>query len=120
MFDVGYDEMLLVLLLALLLLGPKNLPLVSRTLGKLLGEIRRMGWEFTSALQDEVEELERQEKAEHKEKGSKEKPSDNPSSNEDTQNGEKKEFPSHEVADAAPPVRITSDKPDFSNTGKTK
>ncbi len=41
MFDIGFSELVLVALLALLVLGPKRLPEVARTAGKLLGQVRR-------------------------------------------------------------------------------
>lgn len=41
MFDIGFSELVLVALLALLVLGPKRLPEVARTAGHWLGRLRR-------------------------------------------------------------------------------
>lgn len=41
MFGVGPEELVLILVLALLVLGPERLPKVARDLGKIVGELRR-------------------------------------------------------------------------------
>lgn len=41
MFNVGPEELLLVLLIALIVFGPKRLPEIGRTVGKALREFRR-------------------------------------------------------------------------------
>lgn len=41
MFDVGFSELVLIALLALIVLGPKRLPEVARAAGKWLGRLRR-------------------------------------------------------------------------------
>lgn len=50
MFNVGGGEVIVVLLLALLLLGPEKLPEASRRIGKFLAEVRRV----TTGFQEEV------------------------------------------------------------------
>lgn len=50
MFDVGFAELCLLMLLALLVLGPERLPKVARTAGRWVGNARRM----LAALQDEI------------------------------------------------------------------
>lgn len=50
MFNVGGGELLVVLLLALVFLGPDRLPDAAKKLGRLMGEVRRM----TSGFQEEV------------------------------------------------------------------
>jgi len=49
-FNVGGGELLVVLLLALVFLGPDRLPDAAKKLGRLMGEVRRM----TSGFQEEV------------------------------------------------------------------
>ena len=41
MFEVGFSELLLVGVVALLVLGPERLPVAARTLGRCLGQARR-------------------------------------------------------------------------------
>ena len=41
MFNVGPEELLLILLIALIVFGPKRLPEIGRTIGKALREFRR-------------------------------------------------------------------------------
>lgn len=46
MFGVGWTEMLVIGVVALIVIGPKDLPMVMNRMGKVLGSIRRMGTEF--------------------------------------------------------------------------
>src|SRR4051812_16729354 len=46
MFGVGWTEMLLVGIVALVVIGPKDLPVVMSRLGKMVATIRRLGGEF--------------------------------------------------------------------------
>ena len=55
MFGIGMPELLLILGLALIVLGPKNLPELARALGKGLAEFRRA----TDELKDEFRQMER-------------------------------------------------------------
>lgn len=50
MFNVGGGEIVVVLLLALLLLGPERLPQAARKVGRVLNELRRM----TSGFEEEM------------------------------------------------------------------
>ena len=50
MLNVGPAELMVILLAALLILGPKKLPEAARQVGKALSEFRRM----SAGLQDEV------------------------------------------------------------------
>lgn len=51
MFGIGTPELLVILVVALVVLGPKRLPEVARALGKGLAELRRA----TSGLTDELQ-----------------------------------------------------------------
>lgn len=55
MFGIGGTELLVILVVALLVLGPKSLPDIAKTLGKAMGEFRRVSTEFQRTLNTEVE-----------------------------------------------------------------
>lgn len=61
MFDVGGSEILLILFLTLLVMGPKNIPKIARTLGKTMQQVRRVTNEFKHAMEDEIRVLELEE-----------------------------------------------------------
>jgi sec-independent protein translocase protein TatA len=52
MFGMGMPEMLVILVVALVVLGPKRLPELARTLGKAMAEFRRQ----TSDIMDEFQQ----------------------------------------------------------------
>ncbi|HYV02084.1 MAG TPA: TatA/E family twin arginine-targeting protein translocase, partial [Actinomycetota bacterium] len=49
-FNIGFPELMLILVLALIVFGPKRLPEIGRTLGKSLREFRRASNELRSEL----------------------------------------------------------------------
>ncbi len=54
MFGIGMPELLLILALALIVLGPKKLPELARALGKGIAELRRA----TEEIKDEFRQME--------------------------------------------------------------
>ena len=56
MFNVGTPELLVILLVALIVLGPNKLPEVARQIGKAMGEIRRLGAGFQAEMRDAMQE----------------------------------------------------------------
>lgn len=58
MFDIAPSELLLVAVVALLVIGPKDLPLALRTAGKWLGKVRRMSNHFRSGVETMIREAE--------------------------------------------------------------
>ena len=50
MFGVGWTEMLVIGVVALVVIGPKDMPVVMNRLGKVVASIRRMGSEFQREL----------------------------------------------------------------------
>jgi len=58
MFDIGWSEMAVILLVALVVIGPRDLPRVARTMGKWVAKGRAMAREFQSALEDMAREAE--------------------------------------------------------------
>ena len=60
MFDIGWSEMAVILAVALIVIGPKDLPRVARTIGKWTGKARGMAREFQRSLDDMAREAELQ------------------------------------------------------------
>jgi sec-independent protein translocase protein TatB len=58
MFDIGWGELVLIGIVALIAIGPKELPGALRTLGQWTGKIRRMAGEFQQQFQDAMREAE--------------------------------------------------------------
>ncbi len=50
--SVGFSEMIVLMLLAIIVVGPKDLPKVMRTLGQWMSKIRAMGQEFKDAFDE--------------------------------------------------------------------
>lgn len=61
MFDVAPTELLLVAVVALLVIGPKDLPLALRVLGRWMGKARAVASQFRSGFDDIVREAEMKE-----------------------------------------------------------
>ncbi|MGQ9655538.1 MAG: Sec-independent protein translocase subunit TatA/TatB [Thermodesulfobacteriota bacterium] len=61
MFDLGFQEIIIVLAVALIFIGPKHLPAVARTLGRAMGELRRAGDELRAQINLEAMMAEREE-----------------------------------------------------------
>ncbi|SHO60536.1 sec-independent protein translocase protein TatB [Pseudoxanthobacter soli DSM 19599] len=60
MFEIGWSEILIIVVVALVVIGPKDLPRVLRTAGQMLGRVRRMAGEFQSTFNQALREAERQ------------------------------------------------------------
>jgi sec-independent protein translocase protein TatB len=58
MFDIGWSEFVLIAVVALIAIGPKELPGVLRTIGQWLGKARKMAAEFQSQFQEAMREAE--------------------------------------------------------------
>jgi sec-independent protein translocase protein TatB len=58
MFDIGWSELLLIGMVALIAIGPKELPGALRTLGQWMAKIRRMAAEFQGQFQEAMREAE--------------------------------------------------------------
>jgi sec-independent protein translocase protein TatB len=58
MFDFSWGELMLIGAVALVVIGPKELPTVLRTAGQWMARIRRMAGEFQSQFQEALREAE--------------------------------------------------------------
>jgi sec-independent protein translocase protein TatB len=58
MFDIGWSELLLIGVVALIAIGPKELPGALRTLGQWMGKVRRMASEFQNQFHEAMREAE--------------------------------------------------------------
>ena len=61
MFDISWSEMAIIALLALVVIGPKDLPRVLRTMGQFMRKARALSREFQSGLNDVMREAELEE-----------------------------------------------------------
>ena len=62
MLNIGLSEMLIIAAIALIVVGPKDLPAMLRQMGKVFGSVRRMGNEFKSEISkvaalDEIKDI---------------------------------------------------------------
>jgi sec-independent protein translocase protein TatB len=56
MFDLGWTELLLIGIVALIVVGPKDLPILFRNVGRFMGKARGMAREFSRAMEDAADE----------------------------------------------------------------
>jgi len=58
MFGLNWGELIVIGIVALIAIGPKELPTVLRTLGQWMGKVRRMANEFQGQFQEALREAE--------------------------------------------------------------
>lgn len=56
MLDIGGDELLLTAVVAIIVIGPKDLPRAMRFVGRMVGKARRMSGTFRAGLENFVQE----------------------------------------------------------------
>jgi sec-independent protein translocase protein TatB len=56
MFDIAWSELLLIVVVALIFIGPKELPAVLHTLGRMVAKLRRSADDFRRQFEDSVRE----------------------------------------------------------------
>jgi sec-independent protein translocase protein TatB len=120
MFDVGPSELLLIVVVAVIAIGPKELPAALRTIGKWIGQMRRVSAHFRTGLdamirEAEMEELEKKWAAQNA-KIMAEHPADAPPEAEPTGAYPSRPVPDEPPSDEPPPAAaearvVTSDDP---------
>ncbi|MFN3671451.1 MAG: Sec-independent protein translocase protein TatB [Bosea sp. (in: a-proteobacteria)] len=58
MFDIAWSELMLIGAVALVVIGPKDLPKAMRTVGQTVGKLRRMAGEFQGQFNEAMREAE--------------------------------------------------------------
>jgi TatA/E family protein of Tat protein translocase len=59
--SIGMPEMVIILVIALIIFGPRKLPELGRSLGKSIGEFKKASNELRSTLEEEIKVEERKE-----------------------------------------------------------
>lgn len=64
MFDIGASELLMVIIVAVVVIGPKDMPMAMRTAGRWIGKMRKVSGHFRAGIdamvrEAELEEMER-------------------------------------------------------------
>jgi len=72
MFDIGALELFVIVVVAVIVIGPKDMPLAMRTAGRWIGKVRRVSAHFRSGLdtmvrEAELEDMEKEWKARNEE-----------------------------------------------------
>ncbi|MEQ5787317.1 twin-arginine translocase subunit TatB [Erythrobacter sp. NFXS35] len=72
MFDIGAAELLVIIIVAVVVIGPKDLPLAMRVAGRWIGKMRRISGHFRSGIdtmvrEAELEDMEKKWKAQNEE-----------------------------------------------------
>ena len=61
MFDIGAAELLVIVIVAVLIIGPKDMPKAMRTAGRWIGKVRRVSAHFRSGIDTMIREAELEE-----------------------------------------------------------
>lgn len=72
MFDIGAAELLVIIIVAVLVIGPKDMPLAMRHAGRWIGKVRRVSSHFRTGIdamvrEAELEDMEKKWKAQNEE-----------------------------------------------------
>ena len=58
MFDIGFQELLVIVIVAVLVIGPKDMPMAMRTAGRWIGKVRKVSSHFRTGIDAMVREAE--------------------------------------------------------------
>ena len=72
MFDIGAAELLVIIVVAVIVIGPKEMPRAMRTAGRWIGKVRRVSAHFRTGIdamvrEAELEDMEKKWKAQNEE-----------------------------------------------------
>ena len=72
MFDIGAAELLVIIIVAVVVIGPKDMPLAMRTAGRWIGKMRKVSAHFRTGIdamvrEAELEDMEKKWKARNEE-----------------------------------------------------
>lgn len=72
MFDIGAMELLVIVIVAVIVIGPKDMPLAMRTAGRWIGKVRKVSAHFRTGIdamvrEAEMEDMEKKWKARNEE-----------------------------------------------------
>lgn len=68
MFGIGSTELIVILIVALIVIGPAKLPEMARSLGKALGEFRRVSTDVKRTIEMEAEQADQKARTEQAKK----------------------------------------------------
>ena len=102
MFDIGASELLVIVIVAILVIGPKDMPKALRHAGRWIGKLRRMSNHFRAGLdevvrQAEIEEMEEKWAARNKEIMAKSPDGSTPEGGAEERKAPENLLPSHEM-----------------------
>ncbi|MGE0761922.1 MAG: Sec-independent protein translocase protein TatB [Bdellovibrionales bacterium] len=60
MFNIGFSELVIIGIIALVFIGPKELPEIARVVGRFLNELKRTTSDLTSTMMQSQDELRRE------------------------------------------------------------
>lgn len=114
MFDIGATELLLVVIVAVVVIGPKDLPRALRMAGRWIGKIRRTSNHFRAGIEAMIREAEMEEMEQKWREQNARIMADNPQAG--SQNEEMTPLPASSGADAescqsSPPETKSEDEP---------
>ena len=105
MFGIGMTEIIVILVIALIVIGPEKLPELAKTLGKGMAEFKRATDDFRNTVYSDIRAEEKRDKAAHKqerildeEKDASEQPGNNLKTDEEP------------IADELPPIINSENK----------
>lgn len=105
---IGWPELTIIVILALLIVGPKGLPKLGKSVGKAIRDFKREANELKQAVEFEIDEDDRKEVVKKKKKKKKKKPSGQ--NQESTSTSEPKETKDSEVKESSKPEPEESTK----------